>query len=217
MASRSRLVPEFTMATTAELSHCARTVLPAHSLPHRAAARTMGRSSFTVIFCSLMAPIPAHFSWNHSLPFIAPHPHEPDASEIMETSNSGCPLLTDDIIAIPFHSEQYRYHHSMSERAEAPSRTNRCRGFTVVERSMSRRRNYRPARTALHAWLREPMRASSSLFLHTFLPRHASNEAFNCWSFVWGRRISSASVSSSIPRNPICVAGPSSFSGSIYI
>lgn len=167
------------MATTAALSHCALTVFPDHPGPHNAAAITIGRSSLTVIFCSPLAPSPAHFNWNHFRTFRAPQPHEPDASDTMETSNSGLTLFTTDIIEIPFHASQYWYHHSMSERADAPRRTKRLRCFTVVDKSISLRRNDRPARTALHAWLNEPIKDKSSLFLHAFLPRHAAKEVRN--------------------------------------
>ena len=107
MASGSRLDPEFTMATTAALSHCARTVFPTQPGPHSAAAITIGRSSLTVIFCSLLAPSPAHFNWNQSRSFRAPHPHDPDASDTMDTLNSGLALFTTDIMEIPFHAVQY--------------------------------------------------------------------------------------------------------------
>ena len=89
------------MATTAELSHKALTVLPFHLLPHNAAAITMGTISFTAMWAVAMGP--AHFNWNHSGPEKAPQPHEPDASGVSVACGSG--LLIAIIMDIPFHDE----------------------------------------------------------------------------------------------------------------
>ena len=91
------------MATTAELSHKALTVLPFHFLPHNAAAITMGTISFTAMWAVAMGP--AHFNWNHSGPekLKAPQPHEPDASDVSVTCGSA--LLIAISRDIPFHDE----------------------------------------------------------------------------------------------------------------
>lgn len=102
-------------------------------------------------------------------------------------------LFTTDIIKMPFHASQYLYHHSMSERADTPRRTKWVRCFTVVDKSISLCRNDGPAHTALHAWLNEPIRDKSSLFLHAFLPHHDAKEVRNQRSLSWGKRISIAS------------------------
>ena len=52
---------------------------------------TTGVSSFTVM-CDC-ANLPFQHNWNHSLLHTAPHPHVPEASEIMTAT--GCCLLSD--------------------------------------------------------------------------------------------------------------------------
>ena len=64
MALSHLLVPLFTMATTAALSHLHLTALSCHWPPHKATLSTIGRSSCIVICSPLQES--GHSSWNHS-------------------------------------------------------------------------------------------------------------------------------------------------------
>lgn len=60
----------------------------------------------------------------------------------------------------------------MSKRMDRSSR------LTVVDKSISLRTKVLPARTALDAWLSEPIKERSSLFLQNFLVRHDARSDF---------------------------------------
>ena len=70
ITSASLLLPELMIATTAVLSHWARTVFLVHCFSHIAAASTIGISSFNVMCDFSRAEF--HWSWNHWLPENAP-------------------------------------------------------------------------------------------------------------------------------------------------
>ncbi len=120
MASTFLEAPEFTMATTAELSHWANITFSCQLCPHTAAANTIGASSFTVMCVPCI--LATHGSINQRSPQKATPPHEPDASEVITmTGFAPCRAM---IIADPFHSLANDAHHSMSALASRFSRTN---------------------------------------------------------------------------------------------
>ena len=122
---------------------------------------------------------------------------------------------TDLIMETPFHSVLNWYHHSTLDQASLLNLMKWSRCFATVDKSMSHRRNNLLALTALQAWDRTPIKERRSLFLHAFSPLHFPSSALRRSNFSAGRRISSATVSSSMPRKEIVVAGHSSFSGSV--
>ena len=115
----SRKDPRFTMFTTAELSHHTWTSWPCHSFPHSAVASTMGMSSFTVIWHSVIGPDQG--SMNHLLPQYAPHPQPLDTSNIRVAVALIC--LRCRTMAIPFQSALNWNHHPISNLASLLSRT----------------------------------------------------------------------------------------------
>lgn len=140
------LRPELTMATTIALSvqHCI--VLPRQRPPHRVAAIAMGINSFSVMWTAFQ--FSGHGYWNHSLEDEkAPQPHPPDASEV--TITSGGLRATVDNRLTPFQPS--KNHHSRSGRKPLFRRTKWCNSFTVVDRSIIRRKNERPSISTRHA------------------------------------------------------------------
>ena len=114
----------------------------------------------------------------------------------------------------PFHLSANCHHHSISDLAYRLRRTNCSSHLADIDRSISRRKKGLPDLTTLHACANTPIRESSSLLLHAFLPRQISGVDFRRASFSGGSRSSIATESSSTPVKEMVVAGPSSFSGS---
>ena len=76
----STLFPEFKIATTAALSHQTWTAIPVHCLSDIAAAKTIGTSSFTVMWASFRVSV--HTNCNQLWSQNAPQPHPPEASDV---------------------------------------------------------------------------------------------------------------------------------------
>ena len=87
-----------------------------------------------------------HASWNQWGPVNAPHPQEPDASEV----SWNCGRLSGRML-LPFQTEMKVCHQQMSERASLLSRSLKSGLRTTFVRSMRRLRNGRPGRTTVAA------------------------------------------------------------------
>ena len=133
MASTFFEALEFTIASTAELSHCASTTFPRQLCPEITATITIGASSFTVMCVSCI--LATHGSTNHCSPQKAPHPQVPDASDVKMTCGFAPGLAS--IIADPFHSLANDVHHSMSALASQFRCTNWSSRLVVVDRLIS--------------------------------------------------------------------------------
>ena len=83
----------------ASLSQRHSTDLFSYCAPQIAAAKMIGSSSFAVILYALVAS--DHWYWNHAVFSYAPHPRDPEASEVRITS--GLLRLVDCIMERPFH------------------------------------------------------------------------------------------------------------------
>jgi len=101
--------------------------------PNIAAATTIGASSFTVI--RVLCILDTHGSLNHWAPQKAPHPQEPDASDVSMTC--GLARGPDSIIANPFHSMAMDAHYSISARASLLNRMDLSRHLVVMDRLIS--------------------------------------------------------------------------------
>ena len=99
------------MSTTAWLSQRALTWQFSHSLPHAIPAIIMGMSSRTAI--EWVFAVCGHCSWNQWVPQKAPHPQEPDASDVIVTVGVAFP--SDDSNEIPFQSFKKVCHHMRSD------------------------------------------------------------------------------------------------------
>ena len=75
----SRAEPLLTAATTDTLSHMQYTCFPAQCMPQSATAITMGTSSLGAMDVSAQSL--GYCVWNHRFLWMAPQPHEPDASD----------------------------------------------------------------------------------------------------------------------------------------
>ena len=153
--------------------------------------------------------LPSHGTWNHELWYHAPQPHEPEASHDISTVGEWDGAGRNDT---PFHLLTNALHQARSQRNPVLRRMGmllwggRC---TLCRRSIMRRRNERPERTTLHAWLRRPMGDSSSLREQDLRSPHSSSKACNRWSLSVGRHSMNMEVLISMPRNTKQVVGPS--------
>ena len=126
----------------------------------------------------------------------APHPHEPEASDVRITS--GDERRESCIMESPFQCSMKLCHHMMSERASVFMRVlNVYR--TIV----------RPERMTALASCRQPTNDSRSLFLQHFRWIHFFRSTLSLASFWVGSLSSSLMVSSSMPRKVKHVVGPS--------
>ena len=148
----------------------------------------------------------SHGSWNHELPCHAPQPHEPEASDVIlrlgRWDGGGRKEM-------PFHVVMNEAHHARSERNPWLSLITGCDGRTACNRSIIRRKKDLPDLTTLQAWLRRPIRDSSSVREQADLSPHCCSRARSRWSFSSGRRTSPASESISMPKIIRHVVGPS--------
>ena len=106
MRASHLLDPEFSSATTAALSDWNRTDLFDHNSPQVATAITIGIISLIEMWQSIIEV--GHCSWNQRSCSYAPHPQEPEASDVIITS--GCWTA--------IHCEENVDHHLISERAD---------------------------------------------------------------------------------------------------
>ena len=100
------------ISTTAMLSEWNWMCFACHSLPHTAVARTMSMSSFAAMFTVDHCGDQGH--WNQFLSYVAPHPHEPEAS--VNTWKSGWRLVWLFRRDTPFHDSIKVSHHIRSKR-----------------------------------------------------------------------------------------------------
>ncbi len=186
--------------TTAVLSHLASTVRPLHSLPHSTVATTIGTSSLAVMcHCSVW---PSHGSWNHREPQCVRH--QCRGRDICQASQQ--------LHSIPACAELPP--HSISNHASLLSLTKCSSFFAVIESSISLLMKVLPALMTLHACNSIPIRDKRSRCLQAFLPLQPAKSEVSRVSLSFGRRSSIATVSMSMPKNVMHVAGPSSFAGS---
>ena len=117
-----------------------------------------------------------------------------------------------DSMPTPFHSWRNVAHPRRSDLKLRLSRIWWWSSFAVVAKSITRLTKVRPGFTTLPACCRCPIRGSSSLLVHDFLPCHDFIRDCRLCSLSAGRRSSIVAVSSSMPRNGSTVLGPSSLS-----
>ena len=181
-----------------------------HSVPQIAIAITIGSSSLMVICWSFKPG--GQWYWNHAARQYAPHPQEPDASDVIMISGLLRRRLC--IIDKPFQCSMKDAHQKMSERASTLSLTKEleerwCADFRA---SMRRRINVRPERTTTLASCSWPTRDSRSLFFTDLRWVHCWSRDLSRMSLWCGSRNSSLSVSNSTPRKMMHVVGPSCLS-----
>ena len=123
--------------TTAMLSHMQQTRCPAQSRPQIATAATIGTSSLGVI--GVEDHVDGHGIWNQQPFHVAPHPHEPDASDHMNCDRSAAGRSE-----TPFQDCRKVCHHAMSALALAVRWTWWSSALTVAAASIKLRRNVLP-------------------------------------------------------------------------
>ena len=140
--------------------------------PQTDPARTMGRSSLTIMGSSVDPS--SYCSWNQLLPCHAPQPQEPEASDAICSCRrweGGGRKET------PFQTVAKVCHHIRSERK---ARLSRIRGGrtgcvgTPCSRSSIRLRKERSHQITLHAWFSDPISDSNWRRSQTFLSPHST-------------------------------------------
>ena len=148
----------------------------------------------------------SHCTWNQEWLCHAPHPHQPEASDVISSWGR---WEGGERKETPFHLAMKVFHHARSDRKPVLRRIIGCEGCTACNRSSIRRRKDLPDLTTLQAWLRRPMKDSSSLRAHTLSSPHCCNRERKRSSLSFGRRSSPACVSISMPKITRHVVGPS--------
>ena len=104
----------------------------------------------------------SHCTWNQEWLCHAPHPHEPEASDVISSWGR---WEGGERKEIPFHLVMKVFHHARSERKPVLRQIIGCEGCTASNKSIIRRRKDLPDLTTLQVWLRRPIRDSSTYLL----------------------------------------------------
>ena len=196
----------FITETTASLSDLTRTCCPAHLFPHTVQAAMTGTISF-IAMDSDNTSILSHAICSQKSPQNAPHPHEPEASEITVMPASLKARV--ESIDVPFHLSMNNFHHARSDLNALLRRIGLFGHRADLSSSIILLRNDLPGLTTVLAWCSWPIKNSSSLFSQCLRESHWSISCFSRSNFSVGRRISILRVSIRMPRNVRIGAGPS--------
>ena len=130
----TRLDPRLTAVTTVGLSHSNNTWRPESCFAKAMAASTTGTISFGAM--GMSRQVEGHWSWIHELSSTAPHPQEPDASDLTAMEGRSRPVAASN--PCPFHWEINLAHQAISDLASQLSLVKWWSSLTVVDRSIKR-------------------------------------------------------------------------------
>ena len=203
MRRGSRAKPDERAQTTAMLSENAWTVDDLQPGPQTATARTTGTISLAAMW--IWCHDSGHWTLNQGRSSLrAPQPQVPDASDQKE-----CAACCGGKMVLPFHCGRKHDHHWMSDWNCLFRRTWWCWHFGTDIVSINRLMNVLPGMTTDAAWLSEPTRDCSCLFVATLFPLHSRTMAVMRASLSGGRLSSILIVSIWMPRKVSWQLGPS--------